>query len=79
MPALAPDTLRRLLEAGDGRAVHYENQPLPRVVDASLAGRTSELLEQGTRAVRDWQQEVDAVSLDPGLRPSRMPTPPRSS
>ena len=65
MPAVTPSALQRLMEVSGAPMVHFDSQPLPCLVDASLAHLTTELLEQGVRALRAWQEAVGAEQIDP--------------
>ena len=66
MPAIAPGTLRRLMDEQGDPVVHFEGQPLPCLVESVLSETTTGMLADGVRALRDWQRKVDARQLDPG-------------
>ena len=65
MPTVPPGALRRLMDAEEGGVVHFDAQPLPCLVEASQASKTTQLLEQGVRALRAWQEAVEAHQIDP--------------
>jgi len=66
MPAIAPGTLRRLMDEQGDPVVHFEGQPLPCLVESVLSETTTGMLADGVRALRDWQRKVDARQLEPG-------------